>query len=135
MKTCFILTGLLALVFLAGCVDVPRKTGEPVPLTEEEIAFLEKLRDPKVASVIEETPELFFNLNQMLSAWQESYQNKKSKKHVRIYTSLEAMLTRWVYLNFDKIMVQLEEGSQPNRVIAATALGFCRIPDDPDFPD
>jgi hypothetical protein len=136
MRNCskpFICTYLAAaLLFLLGCTTTIEKP-EGIPLTPEEIEFLEKLHDPSTFSVIEEVPALFFRLNQLLKSWQDSSIFKNSKKHRTIYTNLGAMLTRRVYLNFDKILNQLEEGSQPNRVIAASALGFCRIPDDPEF--
>jgi hypothetical protein len=128
-----ILAPLAALLFFLGCA-----TGDPepegIPLTPEEIAFLEKLQDPDAFSVIEEVPALFFRLNQLLKSWQDSSIYKDSKKHHTIYTNIGAMLTRRVYFNFDKVLDQLENGLQPNRVIAASALGFSRIPEVPDFP-
>ncbi len=128
---------IIVLLFcvLSGCSSTQGpETLDPVPLTKEVIDFLKSLNDPKTTSVIEDVPKLFFDLNQLLNSWYESSLFKMSKKHIRIHTSLDAMLTRRVYLNFDKILDQLENGSQPNRVIAAAALGFSRIPDDERFP-
>lgn len=127
---------LLMLFTLAasnGCVSVEEES-EAIPLTQDEIAFLQKLEDPKVASVVLDTPTLFFRLNNLIREWQNASVNKNDWKHLKISSDLGSILTRYVYLNFDKIMDQMENGPQPNRVTAAAALGFSRIPETDQYP-
>lgn len=127
------IVAFVALLLLVGCVAVQEER-ELIPLTDEEIAFLQKLDDPKNASVIVDVPILFFRLNNLLEEWQTATINKDSWKDKKIQSDLGGILTRYVYLNFDKILNELEYGPQPNRVTAAAALGFCRIPETKDFP-
>jgi len=135
MKRSFTL--LLLTLFMASLL-VSCRTGtkkpKPIPLTKEEIAFLKKLEDPKTFSIKQETPVLFQNLGNLLTAWLESSLAKENPKHIRIYTDLGELLTRRVYVNFDTILDQLDNGPPPNKVIAAAALGFSRIPENPKFP-
>jgi hypothetical protein len=136
--TCLVRSVLVGIVFLAvclfgGCITAPQQA-PTVPLSEEEIEFLKKLDDPESGTVIVDTPVLFFRLNNLIREWQNASVNKDSWKQLKIQSNLGSILTRYVYLNFDKITHELENGPQPNRVTAAAALGFCRIPDSDDFP-
>lgn len=116
----------------------PRTAGEgrsaTPPLSREDRLFLAKLSEAQAKATQQDAPELFFNLNQLLKSWQDAAILKQSSKNARLHDSLQEMLTRTVYLNFDTILDQLEHGPQPNRVIAAAALGFSRIPENPQFP-
>lgn len=133
MRTILALVAVACLFGLAGCVSTEAKL-DPIPLSDSEIEFLKKMEEADASSVKKDTPELFFHLNQMLKSWRDSSVVKSSDKHRRIYTSIGAMLTRWVYLNFDKILDELDNGPHPNRVTAATALGFSRIPENDRWP-
>ncbi|MBU0754950.1 MAG: HEAT repeat domain-containing protein [Planctomycetes bacterium] len=124
---------ILILSLLGGCVAVQRES-QTLPLTDEEIEFLKKLDDPKTTSVQVDVPTLFFRLNNLIGEWQNAAVNKNSWKQLKIKSNLGSILTRYVYLNFDKILNELERGAQPNRVTAAAALGFSRIPDNDKFP-
>jgi hypothetical protein len=129
------LTGMLCLFagLAMGCTSTPIE--EPtVPLSETEVEFLKKLDDPDKSSVIVESSVLFFRLNNLIREWQNASVNKDSWKQLKIQSNLGSILTRYVYLNFDKIVQELEQGSQPNRVTAAAALGFSRIPENDTFP-
>lgn len=121
------------LVLLTACSSVPEKP-EPIPLTEDEIAFLKKLDDPETFSLVQEVPYLFPTLINLLTAWLDSALSQDDPKEMRISSNLKDILSRRVYVNFDTIMDQLENGPPPNRVIAAAALGFSRIPESENFP-
>jgi len=118
-----------------GCVSSSPQEQNVVPLNDDEIEFLKRMNDPNYGSVVKEPAELMPHLDRMLREWRNSSLNSKSsKRDVKIYSNLSGILTRLVYLNFDKIMNQLEFGIQPNRVVAAAALGFSRIPENDKFP-
>ncbi len=134
MKHCFPLAILLVLVTLAACVTDGPVRLDPIPLTTEEIDFLRKLEDPETFSQVQEVPALFQGLSSLHDAWLEAYLSKDSPKNIRIYTNLGGALTRRVYANYETILDQFHNGPQPNRVIAAAALGFSRIPESPRFP-
>jgi len=131
MSTKFKIPALLALLLITGCATPPV---EKIPLTDAETEFINSLEDPKARSVKEDIPSLFFRLNQLVKSWRDAATLESSRKNRTLYTNIGAMLTRIVYFNFDKIHDQLENGSQPNRLIAAGALGFSRIPENDRFP-
>jgi|GEM_PF-3023729 len=126
-----IICGLILL--FAACSSAPQRP-EPIPLTEEEIAFLKKLDDPETFSLVQDVPFLFPTLINLLTAWHDSALSQDEQKDVRISSNLKDILSRRVYVNFDTIMDQLANGPPPNRVIAAAALGFSRIPESENFP-
>ncbi len=126
-----IVCGLL--MFFAACSSAPERP-EPIPLTEEEIAFLKKLDDPATFSLVQDVPFLFPTLINLLTAWHDSALSQDDPRDVRISSNLKDILSRRVYVNFDTIMDQLENGPPPNRIIAAAALGFSRIPEGKNFP-
>lgn len=125
---------LVLILLFAACTSSGPQKLDPIPLTDEEIAFLQKLNDPEATSLVQEVPELFHGLSNLLSAWWDSALAKDSPKDIRIYTSLGDLLTRRVYFNFETILNQLDNGPPPNRVIAAAALGFSRIPENDHYP-
>jgi len=125
---------ILIAPLLVACASTTPTRLDPVPLTAEEIEFLRKLEDPETFSLVQDTPALFHNLDSLLNAWLESSLSKNSPKHVRIYTNLGEILTRRVYVNFETILDQFHNGPPPNRIIAAAALGFSRIPENDSFP-
>ena len=133
MKTILISAVALLLVALSACVAAQTK-GDPVPLNQSEIKFLKKLEDPTTFSLRQEMPVLFQELGNLLTAWKEAALNKNSSKHVRIRRNLDDILMRRVYVNFETILDQLQNGSLPNRQIAAGALGFSKIPENDKFP-
>ena len=110
------------------------ETSDTPSLSHEDRLFLGKLAEAEAKGEIQDLPELFFNLNQLLKSWQDAAILKQSSKNARIHDSMHEMLTRTVYLHFDTVLDQLDHGPQPNRVIAAAALGFCRIPENDRFP-
>jgi len=111
------------------------------PLTLEDRRSLAALHrfDPNAAR-IEDPGTLFLSLDQNLRKWREiSARTQLSDLAQR--ASLEEVLTRQVYYNFDAILAELQHGVDPeHRVVAAAALGFSRIPapdepgGDPSFP-
>lgn len=127
------LVAFICLLLLAGCASDALMTEKSTSLTDEEIEFLKKLDDPEFGSSKEEVSTLFPHLDQILVEWRNCSVKKSDKKSMKIYSNIEGILTRKVYTNFDKILDQLENGIQPNKVIAAAALGFSKIPDHPDF--
>jgi hypothetical protein len=133
MKHIPILLVLAVLTAAAACTSTAPTKLDPIPLTEEEIEFLKRLDDPETFSLVQEESILFQNLSNLLSAWLDSSLTKNSPKHVRIYTNLGDILTRHVYVNFESVLDQLHNGPPPNKVIAAAALGFSRIPENERF--
>ncbi len=125
---------ILAMLIVSGCASTADDPPEGIPLTKDEIEFLKKLDNPDNFSVKEDVPSLFFRLNQLHKQWELAARSRESKKRIQLSNSFKGMLTRIVYVNFDKIIDQLENGSQPNRVIAAYALGFSRIPENEKYP-
>jgi hypothetical protein len=111
------------------------------PLTEQEKQGLAALRhhDPDAAR-IHDKGTLFLSLDQNLRKWRE-LAARTDMSDVQQRGSLEEVLTRQVYYNFDAILSELQHGADPeHRVVAAAALGFSRIPapdepgGDPAFP-
>ncbi len=133
MKNTVVLLVCCLLVFLAACSSAPEKP-QPIPLTEEEIAFLKKLDDPETYSLVQEVPYLFPTLINLLTAWLDSALSQDDPKDARISSNLKDILSRRVYVNFETILEQLDTGPPPNRIIAAAALGFSRIPESEKFP-
>lgn len=122
---------------LAGCHSEP----ELVPLDRQELDKLDALRhhDGKSAYV-KDRGTLFVTLDQNLRKWRELC-TRTDVADIDQRMSLEVVLTRQVYYNFDSILNELEHGTDPDqRVTAAAALGFSRIPapdepgGDPEFP-
>lgn len=128
-----------ALALLAAC-----STPEPVlePITPEERAGLLKAFeqfDPASAR-IDDPGTLFMTLDQNLRKWRE-LSARTEISDIEQRSSLEEVLTKQVYYNFDAVLNELQHGIDPeHRVIAAAALGFSRIPapdepgGDPEFP-
>ncbi len=111
------------------------------PLQPREMEALEALRryDPKTGQV-KDKGTLFVSLDQNLRKWRE-LGTRTEIADIDQRTSLEVVLTRQVYYNFDTILGELEHGTDPeHRVTAAAAVGFSRIPapdqpgGDPAFP-
>ncbi len=127
-----------AAAFAAAC-----SSAEPPlqPLSLEEKRTLAELRrsDPNLGR-IEDKGTLFLSLDQNLRKWRE-LSSRSELGDVEQRSSLEYVLTREVYFNFDVVLNELEHGSDPEHVVvAAAALGFSRIPapdepgGDPTFP-
>lgn len=125
------------LLALAACRTEPELT----PLNAKERADLEALRrhDPK-DGMVTDRGTLFVSLDQNLRKWRELC-SRTDVADIDQRSSLETVLTKQVYWNFDTILAELEHGSDPDhRVTAAAAIGFSRItpPEDPggdpDFP-
>lgn len=126
-----------ALLLVAACQTEPPL--EPLPPREME--QLEALRryDPKTGHV-KDKGTLFVSLDQNLRKWRE-LGTRTEIADIDQRTSLEVVLTRQVYYNFDTILNELEHGTDPeHRVTAAAAIGFSKIPapdergGDPAFP-
>jgi hypothetical protein len=127
----FAAAALALLASLASCA-----TEEPKlePMTAEDQRNLSALEhyDPKLAR-IEDPGTLFMSLDQNLRKWRE-FSARTEMSDVQQRVTLEEVLTRQVYYNFDTILAQLQHGTDPEHVIiAAAALGFSRIP-APDEP-
>ena len=105
-----------------------------MPLTAEEMEFLKKLDDPDLGSAKKEAHELFPYLDNVIREWRNTKLQNKNNKTLKIFTNLDSILARTVYVNFDVILEHLMKGNHYNRVIASAALGFCRIPDNERFP-
>lgn len=127
------LAALLGVLCLLGACVSTQPQAEGVPLTDEEVEFLKKLDDPEHTSVKVDTPTLFFRLNNLIREWQTASINKSTWKQLNIQSQLGQIITRYVYLNFEKILTELEYGTQPNRVTAAAALGFSKIPENDQY--
>lgn len=131
----FLAVALIVLLLLAGACSSGPQRKDPIPLTDEEKAFLARLEDPETYSLKQDVPVLFQGLTLLITDWEKAYREKRSPKHIRVYKNLSEVITRTVYVNFESILDQLHHGSQPNRSIAAAALGFSRIPEDPGNPN
>lgn len=124
------LTCALLLPLLAACNSGPEL--EPIP--RRELEQMEALRryDPKTGHV-KDRGTLFVSLDQNLRKWRE-LGARTDVADIDQRMSLEVVLTRQVYYNFDTILTELEHGSDPDhRVTAAGAIGFSKIP-GPDEP-
>lgn len=120
-----------------GCQSAP----ELAPLSAMELAEADALRrhDPK-AGFVKDRGTLFVSLDQNLRKWRELCA-RTDVADIDQRSSLEVVLTKQVYYNFETILNELERGTDhDHRVTAAAAIGFSKIPapDEPggdaDFP-
>ena len=140
MAKAVVATSVLSVFALAAAC---RSAEEPKlePLSEAQKQALVELRrhDPDEGKVADKGT-LFMSLDQNLRKWRElSARSELGDAELR--ASLEYVITRQVYYNFDVVLAELQQGTDPeHRVIAAAALGFSRIPapdepgGDPEFP-
>ncbi len=128
-----------AMAFAAAACQSNEPTIEPMSLHEREQLAALRHYDPKSAR-LEDKGTLFVTLDQNLRKWRE-LGVRTEIADIDQRTSLEVVMTRQVYYNFDTILNELQHGTDPeHRVTAAAALGFSRIPapdqpgGDPSFP-
>jgi hypothetical protein len=131
------LLAALASGWLAACSGGPETVQEP--LTAEDLAERAAPREPPLLGRVEGREFLFTNLDQNLRSWRVLSSSGQVTKQYQL-RSLEDALTQHVYLNFDTILNELQDGDPQFRPIAAAALGFSVIPapeepgGDPAYP-
>ncbi len=131
-------TTRVAGLLLLACGACRSSDPDLEPLTPEELAERDLSLPPNLG-VIDDPGTLFVTLDQNLRSWRALKLSSEAKAKLQI-ESLEEALTRLVYRNFDVILETLKEGEAEQRVTAAAALGFSKIPapdeagGDPEFP-
>jgi hypothetical protein len=128
---------LAVAALLSACSSEPPL--EPLTAAEKLSLAALKRNDPETGKIADKGT-LFMSLDQNLRKWSE-LSARTEVGDVEQRDSLEYVLTRQVYYNFDVVLGELEHGTDPEHaVIAAGALGFSKIPGpdepggDPAFP-
>ncbi len=125
------------LLALGACSSLPSGDGSR-PLTPEEIEYQRRLenysREPLDASG---RAQLMVKLDRTLSIWGRTNVEQLGSEDRKVVDNLEEVLERDVYQNFDAVLDVYANGDPEQRLVAAAALGFCRLkePDDPGLRD
>lgn len=112
----FLVAGLVA-----GCASTPEREAAPV---DEDVT----LPGDRARSRMEEEPIGLFlrQLNNDIRAWTQLTMTARSDEERRKARLLTQVLARQTSERIDELIAELDSGPRPNRIVAASALGFAQ---------
>jgi len=115
---------VLASLTAFGCVATSPPLVMPDPAIAEKIDTLNRLSE-YLAHTPPEDPEVLVNsIERLMISWQREQRQGRERP-------LEHLVNRKVVANFDELVVVFQTGNHERRLVAAWALGFSRVPENP----
>lgn len=119
--------GLLAVVLLLSAVGCATTQPPPPPIDPtiaEDIDILNRLSEYLASTPPEEPAVLINSIERLMISWQREQRQGREKP-------LEHLVNRKVIANFDEVVIAFREGKHERQLVAAWALGFSRVPENP----
>ncbi|MDG2148316.1 MAG: HEAT repeat domain-containing protein [Planctomycetota bacterium] len=115
---------VLASLASAGCVTTSPPLVMPDPAIAEQIDNLNRLSEYLANTPPEEPAALVNSIERLMISWQREQRQGRERP-------LEHLVNRKVVANFDELVVIFQTGNHERRLVAAWALGFSRVPENP----
>ncbi len=117
------LLGLLA-ALAVGCSSTPERRPPLPPEEAEEIDVVNRLSE-YLATAPPESPEVVLNsIERLMVSWQREQRQGREKP-------IEHLVNRKVIANYEAVAEAFRSGTHERKLVAAWALGFSRVPENP----
>ncbi len=108
-----------------GCSTPPKTTSAPLDMeAAEEIDVLNRLSEYLASAPREEPASLLNSIERLMISWQREQRQGRERP-------LEHLVNRKVIANFDTVVEAFQDGPYERTLVAAWALGFSRVPENP----